>query len=100
MTSIIILEELSSISLDPENSVHLIIIHDDDSEFHEIIDTDIDIKRYRDDLTENTHRVRSRTNDIPFISQSINQSISQPPHPIPTSIQSTSIPSIPLPRQE
>ena len=37
----------SSASLDPENSVHLVTIHDDGSEIHEIIDTDIEVKRRR-----------------------------------------------------
>jgi hypothetical protein len=72
MILIIIIEELSSISFDPENSIHLIIIYDNDSEIHEIINIDIKIKRYHDNLIENNHRIRSRIDDIPFIP---NQSI-------------------------
>jgi hypothetical protein len=95
-TSVITLQELPSASLDPETSVHLITIRDDGSEIHETIDADIDVKRRRDDLAENNHRVRLRTDDIPFVPQSDHQ----PTQPSPNSAQSAPIPPVPLPRQE
>jgi len=55
-SSVITVNEIPSATLDPENSVHLVTIRDDASELHEIIDADVNIKRQRNDLTEDRNR--------------------------------------------